>query len=159
MSKQQRYYREDGEVSKTGRTIVRTSKSGRKYYHNPTKYKEIKEAKERKILEEGGEPARAQYEHSNQRSKPICQDKDSEAYMRYYEKKLEIRNEYPNWVHMKRAQYREYFNRLWDLMMHGEDFQHWFRVDSKTQKERDEDEWWVERKKKDEDYNGRGDEY
>jgi len=157
MSKQQRYYREDGEVSKSGKTIVRTSKSGRKYYHNPTKYRERKEEEQRKIMEKGGEPTRKPYEHTKQRSTPICSDPKSEAYMRYYEKKKEIRSEYPNWVHMKRDQYREYYKRIWNLILFDEDFQQWFRVDSKTLAEKEEDQWWEERKRKDENYDGRGD--
>jgi len=44
-------------------------------------------------------------------------------------------------------------------MMHGEDFQQWLKVDSKTLAERQEDQWWEERKEKDKNYDGRGDEY
>jgi hypothetical protein len=159
MSNEQRYYKEAGEVSKTGKTYVRVSKSGRKYYHNPTRYKEIKEEKIQKILAEGGNPPARAYEHKNQRSKSICYDPDSESYMRYFEKKVELRKEYPSWVHMKRDEYREYFKRLWDLILFDEDFQHWLKVDSKTIEEKRTDEWWEEKKRKDADYDGRGDEY
>jgi hypothetical protein len=159
MNKGQRYFAEEGHRSKSGKTVVRISKGGRKYYHNPTKYREIKEEKIQKIIEEGGEAPSNGYEHINQRTKSICYDEKSPAYMRYYYKKEEIRNGYPKWVFMSREQHRDYFTKIWDLMMYGEDFQQWLRVDSKTLEEKRSDEWWEERKRKDLDYDGRGDEY
>lgn len=159
MSNQQRYFAEEGHRSKSGKTVVRISKGGRKYYHNPTQYREKKEEKIQKIREEGGDVSSYGYEHINQRVKSIAYDEKSDAYMRYFHKKEEIRNRYPKWVFMSRDQHKEYFSKIWELITYGEDFQQWLRVDAKTQAERQEDEWWEERKRKDLDYDGRGDEY
>jgi hypothetical protein len=156
MSNQQRYFAEEGHRSKSGKTIVRISKGGRKYYHNPTQYRE---KKEEKLKELGINESIGRHEYPNQRLKSICYDESSDAYMRYFHKKEEIRNGYPKWVFMSRDQHNEYFSKVWELMMYGEDFQQWLRVDSKTLAERQQDEWWEERKRKDLDYDGRGDEY
>jgi hypothetical protein len=154
MNNKQRYLKDDGQLSRSGKTIVRTSKSGRKYYHNPTKYKEIKEELNKKLTEEG-KILRGEYD--NQRVKPLCTDKKSPAYMRYFETKSKIRGEYPTWVRMSREQHREYFSRVLELMQ-GEDYKEW-RWESRTFREREKDEWWEEKNEKDKRYNGHSDEY
>jgi hypothetical protein len=156
MNKGQRYFAEEGHRSKSGKTVVRISKGGRKYYHNPTQYRE---KKEEKLKELGITESVGRHEYPNQRLKSIAYDEKSDAYMRYFEKKVKIRNQYPKWVFMSRDQHREYFSKIWDLLLNDSDWNEWLRVDSKTQAEIQEDEWWEERKRKDLNYDGRGDEY
>lgn len=154
MSNQNRYNAEEGHRSKTGKTFVRVAKSGRVYYHNPTAYKD-KKAEERKKLEAEGRQLRGEYD--SQRVKPLCYDEKHPAYMRYFEKKVQIRSEYPNWVWMTREECREYYKRIWDLMGE-EDFKEW-KWDTRTMEERTKDEWWREKDEKDRNYDGTGDEY
>jgi hypothetical protein len=155
MSNQQRYNKEDGEVSKSGRTIVRTSKSGRKYYHNPNSYAELKR-KKRELAKKEGKEIRGEYD--KQRSSIYCADKNNEAYMRYFQKKSEIRHEYPNWVHMYKEEWREYFKRVLNLMETDEDYLQ-YKLETKTLAEKEEDIWWEEKNEKDKNYNGSGEEY
>jgi hypothetical protein len=150
-----RYHKEEGTRSKSGKTIVRVSKSGRKYYHNPTQYKERTEELRLK-REKIGVKTRGEY--PNQRVNIICSDKTSDAYMRYYKQKCDIRGEYKKWVFMSREEHLEYFKKLW-LLIEGKDFQHWFKVDNKTQVEKMEDDWWERKLQKEKDYDGHGDEY
>jgi hypothetical protein len=154
MSKQQRYNQPVGHLSKSGKTIVRTAKSGRKYYHNPTAYEDKRNELQKKLEEEGKEP---RGEYDNQRVKPLCSDKKSPVYMRYFEKKLKIRRQYPNWVNMSREQHRQYFSRIWDLMQE-EDYKEW-NWERRTCREREKDNWWMEKNEKDSNYDGSGEEY
>lgn len=137
------------------KTHLRISKSGRKYWWNPDAY-------ERRIIKENQKREREGKKllgkSNTEKTKPYCYDKDSPTYMRYWEKKQEIRNEYPKWVHMDRDDCREYYGRVWDLIQNDVDYQQW-KEESKTLEERSKDEWWEERKRKDEEYDGRGDEY
>lgn len=149
-----RYQSQEGSRSRTGKTIVRIAKSGRKYYHNPTKYKERKAELNKKLEEEG---ALLRGEYDNQRINPLCQDKDSEAYMRYFELKSKIREDYPTWVRMSREQHREYFGRVLELM-EGDDYKEW-KWETRTFREREKDEWWEEKNEKDKYYDGHGEEY
>jgi hypothetical protein len=155
MRKGQRYLKEVGEVSRTGKTIIRLTKDGRKYYHNPNKYYERKTKINEEREKEGLPPITGK---DFTRSKPYCYDPKSESYMRYYQKKEEIRNDYPKWVHMSREQCIEYYGKIWDLMNYDEDYRQW-KWESRTLAERTEDEWWIEKKRKEEDYDGHGDEY
>lgn len=150
-----RYTAEEGSRSKSGKTIVRIAKSGRKYYHNPNKYHERAVELRLKRQEQGID---VKGEYPNQRVKILCADKKSDAYMRYYEQKCTLRGEYPKWVFMSREQHLEYFNRLWQLI-EGGDFQHWFKIDNKTQVEKMEDDWWERKLEKDKDYDGYGEDY
>jgi hypothetical protein len=154
MSNQNRYNADEGHKSKTGKTFVRVAKSGRVYYHNPNAYKDKRRELQKKLEEEGRE---LRGEYDTQRTKPLCYDENHPAYMRYYEKKLQIRNEYPNWVHMRRDEYREYFRRIWDLMQE-EDYKEW-KWDTRTLEEKSKDDWWREKDERDRNYNGSGEEY
>jgi hypothetical protein len=154
MSNQNRYNADEGHLSKTGKTIVRIAKSGRVYYHNPNAYRDKRRELQKKLEEEGRE---LRGEYNNQRVKPLCYDENHPAYLRYFEKKVQIRGEYPNWVYMKRDEHREYFSRIWDLMQ-GEDYKEW-KWDTRTMEERVKDEWWREKDEKDSNYNGSGEEY
>ena len=137
------------------KTELRVSRSGRKYWWNPGHYqKRIKKENEKRERE----GMKLLGQSDGVRTKPYCYDKDSPSYMKYYEKKVNIRNEYPKWVHMNREQCREYYARVWDLMNYDEDYRQW-KWESRTLAERTEDEWWEEKKRKDEEYDGHNDEY
>jgi hypothetical protein len=154
MSNPNRYNAEEGHISRSGKTIVRTAKSGRVYYHNPNAYKDKQKELQKKLEEEGRE---LRGEYDTQRIKPLCYDESHPAYMRYFQKKVEIRNQYPGWKWMTRDEYREYFRRIWDLMQE-EDYKEW-KWDTRTMEERVKDNWWKEKDEKDRNYNGSGEEY
>lgn len=137
------------------KTHLRISKSGRKYWWNPDAYKQ-RIQKENVLREKEGKKLLG--EIYNVKTKSYCYDKDSESYMRYWNKKDTIRNEYPKWVYMNREQCREYYSRVWDLIQNDVDYLQW-KEESKTLEERNLDTKWEERKRKDEEYDGHGDEY
>jgi hypothetical protein len=155
-SKDRHHHKEVGHVSASGKSVVRMSKSGRKYYHNPNKYIP-KTARTVRPLEERGKWLNRKDDISS-RSKPYCYDKKSEYYMRYWDRKNEIRQEYPKWVHMSREECREYYGRVWDLMQNDEDYKKW-KWETRTLIERNKDQWWEEQKEREDEYDGRNDEY
>lgn len=153
--KKQIYHQDIGHVSKSGKTIIRISKTGNKYYFNPVKHAEFEKKRKDKLHEEGKD---LKGKYTKQRVVPLCHNKSSLAYMRYFQQKCSIREEYPKWLHMTREEHREYINRIWELI-NGEDFQHFLKVDSKTLEEKTKDEWWKNKEQKDKDYDGHGDDY
>lgn len=155
MTKGNKYLNGEGHVSKTGKTIIRIAKNGRKYYHNPLTYQERKKRINEERIKEGLPPTG---NDNVTRSKPYCYDNESPAYMRYYEKKCSIRNEYPKWVHMKREHWREYYSKVWDLIQYDSDYLQW-KEESKNMDEKMLDLWWEEKNQKDKKYDGHGDEY
>ena len=155
MSKGQRYNVDEGHVSKTGKTIVRITKDGRKYYYNPNTYHDRKKKINEERVKEGLEPIGKDVAT---RSKPYCYDPKNSAYMRYYEKKCEVRSKYPKWVHMSREQSREYYSKIWDLIHNDSDYLQW-KEETKNLDERMKDLWWEEKNEKDKNYDGSGEEY
>jgi len=99
--------------------IIRTAKSGRKYYHNPNYISPSKKLSQRK-----------------KDVTPFMQSKDDPYYLRYYEKKKAIRDEYPFWNQMTMSQWREYFQRVYTLMLTDEDYLHWIHVVNEKEKDR-----------------------
>lgn len=136
------------------KTELRISKNGRKYWWSPGGYKNRIEKENEKRKIEGKKLLGQSIKFNN---KPYCYDEESPSYMRYWKKKEEIRNEYPTWVHMNREMCREYFSRVWDLIHNDSDYLQW-KEESKTQAERLDDEWWLEKKRKEENYDGHNDE-
>lgn len=153
--KKQIYHQDIGHVSKSGKTIIRISKSGNKYYFNPVKHQQSEKERKEKLHEEGKD---LKGKYIKQRVVPLCYDNTSPAYMKYYEQKCELREEYPSWIRMTNQEHKEYFRRLWELLQ-GEDFQHFLKVDSRTLEEKNKDEWWKNKEQKDKDYDGHGDDY
>jgi hypothetical protein len=104
------------------KTIPRIAKSGRKYYWNPLTYQEklAKSRLERNQLPNGlpkePNPSRIKYE-----------SKTDEYYLRYVERKLEIRNKYDKWVFMSREQWQEYYREMMELLHTDEDFNHYVK--------------------------------
>lgn len=150
--KTNRYLQETGHMSRSGKSILIESKNGTKYYAKANQIKKEKRDPSQKgiWLNRKGD--------IKTRLKPICTDSYSESYMRYWEKKCTIRNEYPKWVHMSREQSREYFSRIWDLIQNDSDYLQW-KEESKTLEERNKDLWWQEQLQKEKRYNGHNDEY
>lgn len=136
--------------SKSGKTIQKVSKTGKKYWFNEDAYLKKKEK-----LREGRE-IRGDYKPS-QIPKPRAPK--SEYYMRYFERKLQIKSEYVKWIHMTREESRECISRLYHLMLTDEDFNHYIKIECKTLEQKAEDDWWETKNKKDEDYDGKWDEY
>lgn len=143
-----------GDLSKSGRTILKVSKDGRKYWYNPDSYRLQKERLLRKREEEEGYATR---EWIKSRVVPLCHAPKSESYMKYFERKSEIRNEYPKWLSMNQKQHREYFRRVLDLIQTDPDLKHYLEVECETIQDR----WKRERleRKKEEDYDGHTDDY
>lgn len=152
MNKEERYLKEEGSKSRSGKTVLRIAKSGRKYYYNPVAYEELK----LRLKEQREGVGCGTY--TKQRLVPLCKDESSEAYMRYYEQKCNLRNEYPKWLQMSREDTKSYYNRLW-LLIEGNDFQHFLKEDSKTLEEKNKDSKWEEWNEKSRNYNGSGEEY
>lgn len=155
MRKPQRYLKEVGEKSKTGKTYVRVTPNGRKYYYNPNTYHQRKQKENEERIKQGLPPVG---NDDITRQKPYCYDKDNDAYMRYWKKKEVIRNEYPKWVHMSREQYREYYIRVLDLIHNDADYKQW-KWETRTFEEKEKDEWWEQKKRKEDEYDGHNDEY
>lgn len=147
-----KYQHEVGHVSRSGKTTLIESKNGTKYYIKTNQLKKVKRDPSQKglWLNRSGD--------IKSRVKPICSDEYSESYMRYWERKNEIRQEYPTWVHMKREQWQEYFSRIWVLMETDSDYLQW-KEESKTLEERKEDQRWIERLESEKNYNGSSDDY
>jgi hypothetical protein len=155
-SKDRHHNKEVGHISASGKSIVRMSKSGRKYYHNPNRYIP-KTARTTRSPEERGKWLNVKNDISS-RTKPYCYDPKSEFYMKYWDKKNEIRQQYPKWVHMSREQCREYYGKIFDLINYDEDYRQW-KWETRTSLEINKDAWWQEQKQREEDYDGHLDEY
>ena len=117
-------------------TEKRTAKSGRTYWVNLSKRTR-------------GDGAR---------TIPFCADKNSEAYMRYYNKKLELRNQYPMWTRMKQPEWKEYMNRIMTMMISDVDFLKYER-EYNSLVEDALDKKWKKIRLKESEYDGRNDEY
>lgn len=146
--------KEEGTLSKSGRTVLRIAKNGREYWYNPDSYKLQKERLLRKKEDEEGYATR---EWVKQRVVPLCHDPKSESYMKYFERKCKIREEYPKWLSMNKEQHREYFRRVLDLMQTDKDLRYYLEVETETGVEKSLRER-LERKIN-KDYDGRMDDY
>ena len=67
---------------------------------------------------------------------PFMQSKSDEHYLRYFERKRKIRSEYPFWNQMTMSQWKEYFGRIYTLMLTDEDYQYWINVVNETEKQK-----------------------
>lgn len=153
-NKKKTYKAEVGDVSKSGRTVLRITKDGRKYWFNPDSYKLQKERLLRKRADEDGYATR---EWIKQRVVPLCHAPKSESYMKYFQRKSEIRSEYPKWLSMNKEQHREYFRRVLDLMQTDKDLRYYLEVECETIQEK----WKREKleRENEADYDGHGEEY
>ena len=128
------------------KTVKRTAKSGRVYWYNPNKVSNPLELTDRYYKPE--EEIRV-YKH----------DKTNPHYLNYVEKKIALKREYPRTKWIEREEWLEYYHKLLNLMYESDgDFEKW-REDTKTLADREDDLWWEERKLKEQQYDGRNDEY
>ena len=136
------------------KTEIRVSKSGRKYWYNPDAYKLEKERTARLL----GEQPVPLITYDGARTIVYCHDRKSDAYMRYYDKKCLLRSQYPGWKQMSREQWLEYMSKIITMLYTDEDY-HQYVVENKTAFEQLMDDRWEELKQKEQDYDGRQDEY
>jgi hypothetical protein len=136
------------------KTEIRIAKSGRKYWYNPNAYQLEKE----RIAKRLGEQQTPLITYDGAKTTVYRADKTNAAYGRYYEKKLQIRSEYPIWRKMKREDWREYMSRILNLIHNDEDYKQ-YKEETKTIADRLLDARWEELKRKEENYDGRNDEY
>jgi len=136
--------------SKSGKTILKVSKSGKRYWFNEEAYLQRKAKLRENTI------ARGDYKPS-QIPKPRAPK--SESYMRYFERKLQIKSEYVSWKEMTREESKECISRIYDLLINDPDFTHYIKIECKTFEQKADDEYWENKNKKDEDYDGRWDEY
>ena len=137
------------------KTHIRISKSGKTYYYSNayTERNRLK-ARAKRFLE--GSTDRNTYD--TQRTQVYCENGENEAYMRYFEKKVELRKELPNWNNMSREQWRGYFHQIINMLYTDTDYLQ-YKEETKTQQDTLLDEKWEDRKRKDEEYDGRWDDY
>ena len=136
------------------KTVLRISKSGRKYWFNPNAY----ELEKIRIAKRLGEEPKPLVTYDGARTIVYRADKKNEAYGRYYEKKLKIRSEYPEWKQMCRKDWLAYMTRILELIYTDEDYQI-YKEETKTIHDRLLDARWQELKEKEKNYDGRSDEY
>lgn len=130
------------------KSIKRVAKSGRVYFYPANRLNNLKNPYE--VTE--------RYYKDDEEIKVKLQDKTNEAYLRYVEKKIALKREYPRPKYMERSEWLEYYQRMIHLIYNDLDFQQW-REETKTIAEKEDDIWWEEKKQKERDYDGRMDEY
>jgi len=92
----------------------RTAKSGRVYYTRSKAY--VPPEKKRDIP-------------------PFMHSTTDPYYLAYFQKKTEIRREYPFWSKMSPIQWRDYYERIYRLMQTDEDYQHWAKEVNATNRQ------------------------
>jgi hypothetical protein len=67
---------------------------------------------------------------------PFMHSRTNPYYLAYFQKKTEIRNQYPFWYKMSSVQWREYYERVYTLMQTDEDYQYWIKVVNATERQK-----------------------
>ena len=67
---------------------------------------------------------------------PFMHSKTNPYYLAYFERKKEIRSQYPFWHKMSSEQWRDYYNRVYTLMQTDADYQHWAKVINATERQK-----------------------
>jgi hypothetical protein len=67
---------------------------------------------------------------------PFMHSTTDPHYLRYFERKTQIRSEYPYWHKMSPEQWRGYYERVYTLMQTDEDYQHWIKVVNATERQK-----------------------
>lgn len=93
----------------------RVSKSGRIYYTRNPAYKAVERTTD---------------------IPPFMHSRTDPHYLRYFEKKTEIRNQYPFWSKMSPEQWRGYYERVYTLMQTDVDYQHWIKIVNATERQK-----------------------
>jgi hypothetical protein len=93
----------------------RTAKSGRVYYTRNKAYIPVDKKKD---------------------IPPFMHSRTDPHYLRYFERKTRIRNEYPFWNKMSSEQWRGYYERVYTLMQTDADYLHWIKVINATERQK-----------------------
>ena len=134
------------------KTIPRISKSGRKYWWNPNAYADkLEKSRVEKKSPKAGipyvpNPSRIKYE-----------SKTDEHYLRYVERKLELRKKYDKWINLSREEWLQYYNDMITLLHTDEDFNHYVKEINITLVEKYDIQQM--KKKFNKPYDGTGDDY
>jgi hypothetical protein len=134
------------------KTIPRIAKSGRKYYWNPNSYAD---KLEKSRIEKKSPKAGIPYVPNPSRIK--YESKTDEYYLRYVERKLELRKKYDKWVFMTREEWREYYRDMITLLHEDPDFNHYVKEINITLVDKYEIKQM--QKKFNKPYDGTGDDY
>lgn len=127
------------------KTVIRIAKSGRKYYYSPKKIKNPAELTDR-------------YYKEDEEVKVYIFDKNNPHYLKYVEKKIALKRQYPRPKWITREELLDYYKRVLELIYTDEDYKR-YKEETKTMTELEDDRWWEEKKQKEKEYNGRNDEY
>lgn len=138
----------DAQRSKSGKTILRIAKSGRQYWYNPVKAEAEKE-RVRELRNTG--------KVYNQPRLPKPYAPKSESYMKYFERKLKIAEQFPDTQTRTLEEHKQYINQLLELILTDKDLRYYLEVESETEQQRLKRERFE--RKRDEDYDGMNAEY
>ena len=127
------------------KTVRRVAKSGRTYYYSPKKIKNPAELTDR-------------YYKEDEEVKVYIFDKNNPNYLKYVEKKIALKRQYPRPKWITREELLDYYKRVLELIYTDEDYKR-YKEETKTMTELEDDRWWEEKKQKEKEYNGRNDEY
>jgi len=67
---------------------------------------------------------------------PFMHSTTDPYYLAYFQKKTEIRREYPFWHKMSPEQWRDYYERIYRLMQTDADYQYWIKIVNATEKQK-----------------------
>ena len=67
---------------------------------------------------------------------PFMHSTTDPYYLAYFQKKTEIRREYPFWHKMSPEQWRDYYERIYRLMQTDADYQYWIKEVNATEKQK-----------------------
>lgn len=67
---------------------------------------------------------------------PFMHSKTNPYYLAYFERKKEIRSQYPFWHKMTQEEWREYFERVYTLMQTDGDYLYWSKVVNATERQK-----------------------
>jgi len=153
-------------MSKNSESVkeLRTTKKGTTYWYYPeTVAKRTKKLNEelKELREQHKTPTSEKVYNSIKTSVNVIKldSKTDEHYLRYIEKKIKLREEYGRWNTLTRTQWLEYYRRMSDLLFKDEDFQYYFRESRKLFAEKVLDMAYKKKENKEEEYDGRSDEY
>jgi hypothetical protein len=67
---------------------------------------------------------------------PFMHSKTNPYYLQYFERKKEIRSQYPFWHKMTQEEWREYYERIYTLMQTDGDYQYWIKVVNASERQK-----------------------
>ena len=144
------------------RKVLRTTKTGSTYWYYPQSAERwrLKRIERDQRIREGHETHNG---GSKWNTIPTSvnviklDSKTDEHYLRYVEKKKQIREEYDRWSRMSRKDSLEYYSRISHLLFHDQDFQYYIKESLKLLGEKDLDEKYDRMNLKLKDYDGSSD--